>query len=205
VCADSEQALTSIRTTDYTQGGWSLQTHEMLRQCDPRHAGGPARVDALQGGATQSTFCIAHRETMVTIDPPDFVWINTNEIISSWYLLDAVCVVPPRPAVHQARGCALLSNGNSTSNQCVLCANRAHTRGMRYVVNGESKQSDRFGRGAHLHAKVLAVAEDPGVVRSAAGHKRRPGRPADCLLAEGLQEKLRTTAAIRVLAADTVV
>jgi hypothetical protein len=26
---------------------------------------------------------------------PYFVWINANEIISSWYLLDAVCVNPP--------------------------------------------------------------------------------------------------------------
>jgi hypothetical protein len=24
-----------------------------------------------------------------------FVWINANEIISSWYLLGAVCVAPP--------------------------------------------------------------------------------------------------------------
>jgi hypothetical protein len=26
---------------------------------------------------------------------PDFVWINNNEIVSSWYLLRAVCVTPP--------------------------------------------------------------------------------------------------------------
>jgi hypothetical protein len=26
---------------------------------------------------------------------PYFVWISTNEIISSWYLLGAVCVAPP--------------------------------------------------------------------------------------------------------------
>jgi hypothetical protein len=31
---------------------------------------------------------------MITIGSPYFVWINTNEIISSWYLLDAVCVAP---------------------------------------------------------------------------------------------------------------
>jgi hypothetical protein len=27
-----------------------------------------------------------------TLGSPYFVWINTNAIISSWYLLDAVCV-----------------------------------------------------------------------------------------------------------------
>jgi hypothetical protein len=32
---------------------------------------------------------------MITMGPPYFVWINTNEIISSWYLLGAVCVTPP--------------------------------------------------------------------------------------------------------------
>jgi hypothetical protein len=33
------------------------------------------------------------------MDPPYFVWINTNEIFSSWYLLGAVCVPPPCPAI----------------------------------------------------------------------------------------------------------
>jgi hypothetical protein len=32
---------------------------------------------------------------MIATGSPDFVWINTNEIISSWYLLGAVCVSPP--------------------------------------------------------------------------------------------------------------
>jgi hypothetical protein len=31
---------------------------------------------------------------MITMGSPYFVWINTNEIISSWYLLGAVCVAP---------------------------------------------------------------------------------------------------------------
>jgi hypothetical protein len=46
------------------------------------------------GGLKQSTFCMARRKTMITMGSPDFVWINTNEIISSWYLLGAVCVTP---------------------------------------------------------------------------------------------------------------
>jgi hypothetical protein len=33
---------------------------------------------------------------MITTGSPYFVWINANEIISSWYLLGAVCVTPPR-------------------------------------------------------------------------------------------------------------
>jgi hypothetical protein len=47
------------------------------------------------GGVKQSTFCMARRKTMITMGSPYFVWINTNEIISSWYLLGAVCVTPP--------------------------------------------------------------------------------------------------------------
>jgi hypothetical protein len=33
---------------------------------------------------------------MITMGSSYFVWINANEIISSWYLLGAVCVAPPR-------------------------------------------------------------------------------------------------------------
>jgi hypothetical protein len=47
------------------------------------------------GGLKQRTFCMARRKTMITMGSPYFVWINANEIISSWYLLDAVCVPPP--------------------------------------------------------------------------------------------------------------
>jgi hypothetical protein len=36
---------------------------------------------------------------MITMGSPYFVWINTNGIISSWYLLDAVCVTPPRQEI----------------------------------------------------------------------------------------------------------
>jgi hypothetical protein len=46
------------------------------------------------GGVKQSTFCMAHRKTMITMGSPYFVWINTNGIISSWCLLGAVCVTP---------------------------------------------------------------------------------------------------------------
>jgi hypothetical protein len=52
-----------------------------------------------QGGVKQSTFCMARRKSMITMGSPDFVWINTNGIISSWYLLDVVCVAPPPRAV----------------------------------------------------------------------------------------------------------
>jgi hypothetical protein len=75
---------------------WGVDTHHSwpLRSppCSPalmsrqRHSG---------GGVKQSTFCMVHRKTMITMGSPYFVWINTNEIISSWYLLDAVCVTPP--------------------------------------------------------------------------------------------------------------
>jgi hypothetical protein len=34
---------------------------------------------------------------MITMGSPYFVWKNTNEITSSWYLLGAVCVAPPLP------------------------------------------------------------------------------------------------------------
>jgi hypothetical protein len=47
------------------------------------------------GGVKQSTFCMVHRKTMITMGSPDFVWINANEIISPWYLLGAGCVTPP--------------------------------------------------------------------------------------------------------------
>jgi hypothetical protein len=40
---------------------------------------------------------------MITMGSPYFVWINTNEMISSWYLLGAVCVTPPTDLVRQQR------------------------------------------------------------------------------------------------------
>jgi hypothetical protein len=55
---------------------------------------GRGRAIAL-GGLKQSTFCMVHRKTMITMGSPAFVWINTNEIISSWHLLGAGCVSPP--------------------------------------------------------------------------------------------------------------
>jgi hypothetical protein len=48
-----------------------------------------------RGGLQQSTFCMVRRKSMITMGSPYFVWINANEIISSWYLLGAVCVTPP--------------------------------------------------------------------------------------------------------------
>jgi hypothetical protein len=54
------------------------------------------RNGARLGGLKQSTFCMARRKTMITMGSPYFVWINTNDIISSRYLLGAVCV-PPLP------------------------------------------------------------------------------------------------------------
>ena len=50
-------------------------------------------------GVNQSAFCMARRNTMITMGYPDFVWINANEIISSWYLLGAACVPPPAQVV----------------------------------------------------------------------------------------------------------
>ena len=50
---------------------------------------------ARTGGVKQSTFCMAHRKTIITMGSPYFVWRNTNEIISSWYFLGAGCVTPP--------------------------------------------------------------------------------------------------------------
>jgi hypothetical protein len=41
---------------------------------------------------------MARRKTMITMGSPYFVWINANEIISSWYLLGAGCVNPPLPS-----------------------------------------------------------------------------------------------------------
>jgi hypothetical protein len=44
---------------------------------------------------------------MITMGSPYCVWINTNEIISSCYLLDAVCVTPPAsPIVSPGAGIA---------------------------------------------------------------------------------------------------
>ena len=40
---------------------------------------------------------------MTTMGSPYFVWKNTNEISSPWYLLDAVCVTPP-PCPHPLAG-----------------------------------------------------------------------------------------------------
>ena len=52
-------------------------------------------IECQRGGVKQSAFCMARRKSMITMGSPYFVWINANKIISSWYLLDAVCVTPP--------------------------------------------------------------------------------------------------------------
>jgi hypothetical protein len=42
---------------------------------------------------------MARRKTMIAMGSPYFVWINANEIISSWYLRGAVCVTSPAPNI----------------------------------------------------------------------------------------------------------
>jgi hypothetical protein len=54
-----------------------------------------ARAAPPEGGSNKVLFVWRAEKTMITMDSPDFVWINTNEIVSSWYLLGAVCVAPP--------------------------------------------------------------------------------------------------------------
>jgi hypothetical protein len=62
------------------------------------------------GPSAQTKYCcMAHRKTMITMGSPDFVWINANEIISSWYLLGAVCVAPPAQACPNCYPAAKLS------------------------------------------------------------------------------------------------
>jgi hypothetical protein len=61
---------------------------------------------------------------MITMGSPDFVWINTNETISSWYLLDAVCVPPPPPSAPRTRRTAGPGGGGGRSE----CAGRASSR-----------------------------------------------------------------------------
>ena len=53
-----------------------------------------ARRELTEGVQTKY-FLHGAPKTMITMGSPYFVWINTNEIISSWYLLGAVCVPPP--------------------------------------------------------------------------------------------------------------
>jgi hypothetical protein len=79
---------------------WPLCSYlngELYGELYGRHIIRPFPLRFLEvGGVKQSTFCMARRKTMITMGSPDLVWINANEIISSWYLLDAVCVTPPR-------------------------------------------------------------------------------------------------------------
>jgi hypothetical protein len=65
---------------------------------------------------------------MLTMGSPYFVWINANEIISSWYLLGAVCVTPP--PLPQEHGHAsvvelLLSNGADVEVRKAPCRPRS--------------------------------------------------------------------------------
>jgi hypothetical protein len=53
-----------------------------------------ARRELTEGVQTKY-FLHGAPKTMITMGSPYCVWINTNELISSWYLLGAVCVAPP--------------------------------------------------------------------------------------------------------------
>ena len=53
---------------------------------------------------------------MITMGSPYFVWINTNEIILSWCLLDAVCVTPPYDSREAAPVAA--EENNCYVNEC---------------------------------------------------------------------------------------
>jgi hypothetical protein len=68
-------------------------------------------------GVKQSVFCMAHRKTMITMGSPYVVWINANEIISSWYLLGAVCVNPPPPGGGRRRR-------HAQTTLCTRCGER---------------------------------------------------------------------------------
>jgi hypothetical protein len=84
--------------------------YEVIEALGPRRAArtargcaGRPRREALRGrggrrrrgGGQTSYFLYGAPKTMITMGSPDFVWINANEIISSWYSLGAVCVAPP--------------------------------------------------------------------------------------------------------------
>ena len=81
----------------------------------------------------QSTFCIARRKSMITMGSSYFVWINTNEIISSWYLLDAVCVTPPAMSTgsQRARKQGVFDSGARTWTASKSMTRRPHTARLR--------------------------------------------------------------------------
>jgi hypothetical protein len=78
---------------------------------------------------------------MITMGSPYFVWINTNEIISSWYLLDAVCVTPSRTSRAQV---ARLRSQSKTA----------------YYVGDALHQTIQFGRPEETRA-VLSPRPTP--------------------------------------------
>jgi hypothetical protein len=97
-------------TALYILYGELLMKYTGWRQNDVGAQGGYARE-----GVKQSTFCMARRKSMITMGSPYFVWINTNEMISSWYLLGAVCVAPPGYAWRR-RSASLAAAASSSSH-----------------------------------------------------------------------------------------
>jgi hypothetical protein len=123
-----------------------------------------------RGGLKQSTFCMARRKTMITMGSPYFVWINANEIISSWYLLCAVCVTapPPRAAEHELAS-ARAGGGHRAQGSVALplCAT-AHPRHTGFnifaniffifFVNCQTEKYVRESGNFNLAANIFAAS-----------------------------------------------
>jgi hypothetical protein len=86
-----------------TRGSFNIENGHRVTSYHSKHPCGGALI--MHGGLKQSTFCMARRKTMITMGSPYFVWINTNEIISPWYLLGAVCVACPSPSAGECQIC----------------------------------------------------------------------------------------------------
>jgi hypothetical protein len=105
---------------------------------------------------------MVHRKTMITMGSPDFVWINTNEIISSWYLLGAVCVAAPTSVRLQLSTISAI-HGDETTGETVIASeaacHRHPPRNQAFIWDHHSAPICHLGSPFSTHTSMASHCE----------------------------------------------
>jgi hypothetical protein len=123
---------------------------------------------------------------MITMGSPYFVWINANEIISSWYLLGAVCAAPPCPGPGSKDGPAHKMDDAAVRRAVARKAGAIKARPeLRWRLSGKAlakalegpkareKEFDEGGESGDGGDAAAAVADDLRVTLRQASNRRR--------------------------------